>query len=50
MTPRGTRPCALSTQETPGDWPGVMAMVRQIILEAEVETEHTIIDKVTIAA
>jgi len=27
-----------------------MAMVRQIILEAEVETEHTIIDKVTIAA
>lgn len=43
----------LVTQETPGDWSGVMANVRQTILEAEVESEVTVVDSVplpTIAA
>jgi Glycosyltransferase family 9 (heptosyltransferase)/Tetratricopeptide repeat len=38
----------LVTQETPGDWPGVMAMVRQIILDAEIEEEVTMIGSSTI--
>ena len=33
----------LVTQETPGDWPSVIAMVRQIILDAEIEEEVTMI-------
>jgi hypothetical protein len=36
----------LVTQETPGDWPGVMDQVRQIICEAEIETQTTVTESV----
>jgi Flp pilus assembly protein TadD len=35
----------LVQQETPGDWPGVMEQVRQLILNAEIESEVTVTEK-----
>ena len=40
----------LVTQEEPGDWAGVVNRVRDMILEAEIEEEVTIVGKTEIAA
>jgi Flp pilus assembly protein TadD len=40
----------LVTQQAPGDWPGVMGQVKQIILEAEIEEEVTMIGSTTMPA
>ena len=40
----------LCTQESPGDWTGLMQTVRQVIEDAEVEEVQTVVESTTIEA